>query len=234
MRSSPQFRPRIKILALGLLLALAGCGEIPPPLDEIEAALKGSASYSIILEDMKEEGNFFKEYYHRYRVVQDETANTTDWLQVPEEVYRANEALLGMTIAGQKDGEELPAAAPPGYPYVGDPRYGSWQTDSMGRTFWAFAGGMALGRLLDMGRYPPIYQSDYEAYTDHRARRSPYFGRSNEYGTYGKVEQKARPDFYARRMARESQKRSTFLNKVSERTGRTKTNFRGRSGGRGK
>ncbi|WP_373499828.1 hypothetical protein [Desulfococcus sp.] len=234
MRSSVLLRQLLKILTPVILLALSGCGEIPAPLGDIEGVLKDASSYSIILEDMKEEGNILKEYYHRYRVVREDTADTTDWMQVPEEVYQANEALLGMTIAGKKDGEELPAAAPPGYQYVGDPRYGSWQTDSAGRTFWAFAGGMALGRMLDMGRYPPVYRNDYDAYTAQRSRKSPYFGRNNEYGTFGKVEQKARPDFYARRMAKQAQKKSTFLNKVGERTGRTKTNFRGRSGGRGK
>jgi hypothetical protein len=223
-----------KVLTIALLLLLAGCGADSTPLSDIEGALKNVGSYSIILEDMKEEGNFFKDYYHKYRILQEDKASTTDWLKVPEDVYRANEALLGMAIAGKKDGEELPAAAPPGYQYVGDPRYGSWRTDSSGRTFWAFAGGMALGRMMDMGRYPPIYQRDYDAYRSYRARKTPYFGRNKQYGTYGTVTQKTRPDFYARRMAREAQKKSSFAKKVSQRTGRTKTNFRGRSGGRGK
>ena len=229
------FRTRhIQVLTIVLLMLLAGCSPDPTPLGDIEDALKNARSYSVILEDMKEEGNFFKDYYHKYRIVQDDKINTTDWLKVPEDVYRANEALLGMTIAGKKDGEELPAAAPPGYQYVGDSRYGRWQTDSSGRTFWAFAGGMALGRMLDSGRYPPIYRSDYDAYRSYSSRKTPYFGRGNEYGTFGTVTQKSRPDFYARRMAREAQKKSSFLKKVSERTGRTKTNFRGRSGGTGK
>jgi len=222
------------ILVLTVVLLTGGCGTRSTPIGDIENALKDVSTYSVILEDMKEEGNFFRDYYHKYRIVQDDKANTTDWLKVPEDVYRANEALLGMTISGRKDGEDLPAAAPPGYQYVGDPRYGSWRTDSSGNTFWAFAGGMALARVLDIGRYPPIYQSDWNAYRSYRSRKSPYFGRSREYGTYGTVIQKARPDFYARRMAKEAQKKSSFLNKVGERTGRTKTNFRGRAGGRGK
>ena len=233
MRSLARTRYR-QVLTIALLLLLAGCGADPTPLSDIEGALKNARSYAIILEDMKEEGNFFTDYYHKYRIVQEDKANTTDWLKVSEDVYRANEALLGMTIAGKKDGEILPAAAPPGYQYVGDPRYGSWRTDSSGRTFWAFAGGMALGRMLDMGRYPPIYQNDYDAYRSYRSRGAPYFGQNREYGTSGTVTQKSRPEFYTRRMAREAQKKSSFLKKVSERTGRTKTNFRGRSGGTGK
>jgi hypothetical protein len=222
------------VLAALLLFVLGGCGADTTSLQDIEHALKNARSYDIILEDMKVEGNFFKDYYHRYRIVQGDNVRTTDWLRVSKEVYRANEALLGMTIAGRKDGDPLPAAAPPGYPYVGDPRYGSWRTDSSGRTFWAFAGGMALGRLMDAGRYPPIYRSDWEDYRTYRSRKSPYFGKNRQYGTYGTVTQKTRPDFYQRRMAREAQKKSSFLKKVSQRTGRTKTNFRGRSGGRGK
>jgi len=224
----------LQVLTTALLLFFTGCGSDPTPLNDIEDALNNAGAYSIILEDMKEEGNFFKDYYHKYRIIQDDKANTTDWLKVSEDVYRANEALLGMTIAGRKDGESLPAAAPPGYQYVGDPRYGSWRTDSSGRTFWAFAGGMALGRMMDSGRYPPIYRSDYDAYTSYRSRRTPYFGRNNQYGTFGTVTQKTRPDFYARRMAKEARKKSSFSKKVSERIGRTRTNFRGRSGGRGK
>jgi len=60
-------------------------------LDRLQEALKDVPSYSIILEDMKEEGNFRSSYYHKYRVVLPKETQTTDWLKVSADYYKTNE-----------------------------------------------------------------------------------------------------------------------------------------------
>lgn len=216
-------------------LFLNGCGgKRQLPLDRLQESLKGVPTYSIILEDMKEEGNFRSNYYHKYRVVLQEEAETTDWMKVPADYYKTSEPLLGMTLFVKMEGEVDRNPAPPGYHYVGDSRYGRWRTDRRGDSFWEFYGKYALFSSLVGGWHRPIYRGDFDDYRRYRSRNAPYFGRNNEYGTKGSIAKKAKPSFYSRRMAKERMKKASFKDKVAKRTGRTRTGFRGRSGGFGK
>lgn len=207
-----------------------GCGGGDLPVERIKKALKDSPTYSIILENMKEEGNFFKDYYHKYEIVQEGKTQTTDWLEVPEKYYRTNEPFLGMTLVSKKDGKLSSDAAPPGYRYVGDSRYGHWRTDRSGNSFWEFYGKYAMFSSLLGGFNRPIYRNDYNMYQQYRSRGMPYYGRHNEYGTNGSITKKMKPNFYSRRMA----KNASFKDRVTKRTGRTRTGYRGRSGRVGK
>lgn len=221
-------------LITGFLFFLAGCGGDELPIRKLQDSLSNAPSYSIILENMKEEGNFFKDYYHQYRVVQDDTSTITDWLKVPEEYYRSNEPFMGMVLAGKKEGENVTDPIPPGYQYVGDTRYGHWRTDNSGRSFWEFYGKYSMMRNLFGGWYRPVYRADYDAFSYNRSRNIPYFGRYNQYGTRGAVVKETKPDFYQRRMTQERARSTSFMDKVNKRIGRTRSNLRGRSGGRGK
>jgi len=228
---------RINILLFittAAVLFLYGCGGGDLPVEKIKKALKDTPAYSIVLEDMKEEGNFFKKYYHKYRVIREEQAGTTDWMEVPEDYFQTNQAFLGMSVAVKKEGETSSTVSPPGYQYVGNSRYGHWRTDHRGNSFWEFYGKYALFSSLFGGWYRPIYRSDFDMYQQYRARNVPYFGRNNEYGTNGSVSRKNKPDFFARRTTAERMKKASFKDRVARRTGRTRTGFRGRAGGIGK
>ncbi len=210
-----------------------GCGKDEIPLREIERSLANVPEYSIVLEDMKEEGNFFKEFSHQYRLVQPDKVVDKGWFTVPENFYRANENFLGMVIAGRKEGELIEAAAPAIYPYVGDSRYGHWQSDTRG-DIWRFYPTFPLFIPLGIDRHPPVYRTDFNAYRNSVSGKIPYYGSENQYGTDGTFTKKSKPDFFARRMAKERIRKTSFSEKVSSRVGRTKTSFRGRSGSSGK
>ncbi|MGE0084313.1 MAG: hypothetical protein AB7S75_07810 [Desulfococcaceae bacterium] len=209
------------------------CGSDELPLKKIEKSLANVPEYSIILEDMKEEGNFFKEYSHQYQLVQPDSVTDKGWFEVPENFYRANENFLGMAIAGRKEGELIEAAAPAIYPYVGDSRYGHWQSGTQG-DIWRFYPAFPLFIPLGIDRHPPVYRTDFNAYRNSVSGKIPYYGSENQYGTNGAFTKKSKPAFFARRMARESLKKTSFSEKVSSRVGRSKTSFRGRSGSSGK
>jgi len=237
----PSHHPLFAVSALSatvLVLVVIACAGGPrgPPIEKLKQNLKDVPTYSLILEDMKEEGNFSSQYYHRYRVIipEKDESGTTDWLKVPKDYYTLNEAFLGMTLVEKKDGVTSSSASPPGYQYVGDPQYGRWQRDSRGNSFWEFYGKYAFFSSLFGGRNRPIYRTDYDTYRQYRSRNTPYFGRNKQYGTNGSYTKQSKPNFYSRRSAKEKMKRSSFKNRVSKRTGRTRTGFRSRAGGRGK
>lgn len=209
---------------------MAGCSgkSGPAPLDNLRNSMKNVPDWSILLDDMKVEGNFFKSYYHKYTVVTGETKNTTDWLEVRQKTYDQYKPYLGMTLWTKSNGKEEAQVAPPGYGHVGNSRYGRWQTDSSGRSFWVYYGQYRLFSDLMGGRR--IYRDSYDTYSTYRTRGRPYFGRNNEYGTAGTYTRQQKPSFYKRRMARSA----SFSSKVQDRIGRTMTSSRSRSRSSGK
>ena len=221
-----------------VVLPFGACSTGPKqtPIDKLKQNLKDVPTFSIILEDMKEEGNFRDHYFHKYRVVMPEQseAGTTDWLEVSKDYYETNQPFLGMALAVKKDGQLSSSVSPAGYQYVGDPKYGQWRNDSRGGSFWEFYGKYALFSSIFGGYNRPIYRNDYDSYRQHRSRNTPYFGRNKQYGTNGSYTKQTKPNFYSRRTARISSKRSSFKSKVAQRTGRTRTGLRSRSGGFGK
>lgn len=192
-----------------LLLVLSGCDSPPNPLDDLQRQLDVYPEFSIILDDMREDGNFFTEYFHRYKLVWAESVpegsstdttlsseasgelslqdRTTEWIQVPETVYGRYEPFLGMTLLSKQAGEEISQAHyPPGYQYVGDARYGEWRSDDSGNSFWAFYGRYALMSHLFGALQGPVYRGDWDGYRDYRRQyRQQGWGRTSSGPTRG-------------------------------------------------
>ena len=94
---------KFKWIALTSLVWLCACGGSSRKrhtnhLQTIQQMLAGSKEYSVILEDMKVEGNFMDEYFHKYKLIvvqkiagkeDDEfKETTTDWYQVSQQQYQ--------------------------------------------------------------------------------------------------------------------------------------------------
>lgn len=224
----------ILVSSLGFFLSGCGGGVSEVPLAGIVQSLKDQPTFSIILEDMKDEGTFFTTYYHNYRIVKPEGASLTGWVQVPEQFYDQNRDFLGMSLVSKKDGVMEEDVAPPGYRFVGDERYGHWRQDSQGGSFWEFYGKYAFFTSLFGGWYHPINRTDYSTYSQYRSQKRPFFGTNKEFGSEGNIVKTKRPDFYTRRMSGANASKSTFKNSVNSKIGRTSTGFRSRGGGFGK
>lgn len=230
------------MIILFLMIAIIGCGGDEIPVERLKTQLKDVPTYSIIIDDMKEDGNIFTHYFHKYKIVQLDKSWVTGWEEVSESYYQQNANFLGMTLASKKDGNTSNQVGPPGYEYVGDKNYGQWKTDSSGGSFWEFYGKYRMFTDVLGFLSGPIYRHDYDGYNSYRNRRMPYYGRNNQYGTHGSYTKKHNPSFFDRRMKRERSKSSSFGKKVSSRfgsksssrIGRTRTGFRSRSMGRGK
>ncbi len=203
--------------------------------------------YSIVLSDMSTEGNFFPEYYHKYRVVigsKNSPADTaltystfdTDWTRVDENTYRKYYDYLGMVILSKsEDGSIATTAYPPGYQYVGNPRYGHWRRDGSGNSFWEFYGKYAFFSSMFGLHNRPIYRNDWDNYRTYRRAGRPYYGYNNSYGTNGKYTKRTHPAFYTRQKQKIAAKKSRFSDKVKKRMQRSKmSSTRRRSSGFGK
>ena len=222
-------RAHLVIAILSSLILIAACGR-QTPLDALKSDLASVPEYSILLEDMNEEGTFFPEYYHRYKVV---TANytasdtsfdsyLTDWQRVREDQYVQYENNLGMVIASRgEEGELSESGYPPGYQYVGDSRYGQWRTDGNGSTFWEFYGKYAMLQTVFGMMSGPVYRGDWDDYRTNRRNNRPYYGSRNQYGTGGAQTKKTNPTFFQRRQQREASSRKSFSDRVQERTRRS-------------
>ena len=241
------------LLCALLVFGLFGCGGgSDNPLPEVVRTYADKPTISVILEDMKEDGSLFTSYWQKFRIlVLDEKlqkdaektkepaveSHLTGWVEVTENWYMRHASYLGMTLFSRKDGKVDTHKGPPGYEYVGDPRYGRWRTDSSGNRMWEFFAGYAMMNMLLGNR--PVYHSSYRDYQSYGGMGRPYYGPKNKqggtsYGTTGSVTQKQKPNFYSRSMSRQAAARSGFSQRVNSRVGRSSVGVRGRSGGVGK
>ncbi|MDY0362454.1 MAG: hypothetical protein RBR08_13455 [Desulforegulaceae bacterium] len=223
------------VLLTALSFTFISCGTPSSPIDRLKSSLKDVPTYSILLEDMKEDGFISPSYYHKYRVVTPDDAYVTPWLKVSEKYFRLNSGFLGMSLVDKKDGKIEANPSPPGYQYVGDPQYGQWRTDSSGNSFWEFYGKYALFSHLMGGWYRPVYRNDYDNYRSYSGRNMVYYGKNNTYGTSGSLSRQNNPSFFERRKAREAGFKQKFQSNLNKKVGRTKTGtFRGKAGRVGK
>ena len=230
-------RSPVVLLLLWMWMWMWGCGGSRDPVVEMQRSLAAAPEYMILLEDMREEGTIFEEFYHKYTVTQGTRSRTTDWIEVTEKVFRQYEPFLGMALVAKSDQGVNNTPHPAGYHYVGNPQYGRWG-ERGGRSFWEFYGQYAMMRsLFSMGGggHMVVYRNDWDGYRTSRERRQPYFGRNREWGTQGSVTQKQKPSAFARRKAAIANKNRSFAQKVQSRTGRSRSGFGSRSrGGFGK
>lgn len=239
-------RALVPWLLLAMIL-LVGCSKsLPNPLDTLTRDYKKYPEFSVILDDMQVTGNFVKSYYHYYKVlyVKDAAASgdtqfSTEergWVEVPKDFYRGYETYLGMTILSKKNGQQDVSRVqqPAAYQYVGNERYGRWQSNPSGGNFWVFYGQYSLLRdLLGGGSYP-IRRSHWNDYRGAYRSGRPYFGPSSSpyYGTSGTLTKTKHPTFFERQQLRQSAKSQRFSQRVSSRVGRTQSRGSGRFGGK--
>jgi hypothetical protein len=217
------------------------------PLDEIVRDLPRDEVFSIILNDMDVEGNFSKRYFHQYEIIKGSTpetitSETTNFLQVSEEEFNRHINDMGMEIAARDStGKLSKTVAPPGYNnYVGNPKYGRWQSDGSGGSFWAFYGQYAfMSSMFNLLTYPARY-SYYNTwrggyYGTGRPYYGPTAGGTSYYGTNSGYNRSRNPS------GAWNNKSSDFKSRVRSRATRSSgrssgrsSSYRSRGGGSGK
>lgn len=203
------------IISFVMVLFLWACGGnerkyIPPPTNEMITKLMSAPSYTIVLADMDmdESEETFK---HKYQVIYPVDSvlkdSITQWYAVDEAYFWKNEDNLGMALVTKsEDGTLNKIASPPGYDnYVGNEKYGSWNSGSTGSSFWVFYGQYAMmSTLFGMNRSPVSYDNHRRYSSTYKGSR-PYYGASNTnptYGTKSAAMRKSNPTFFSRRASK--------------------------------
>lgn len=197
------------IAALSVLFWACGSNEKPYiqfPADTISRDLDSVKNFSIVLFDMDVTED--EKFMHKYKIVSRKnnapepnpadtaaTAQTlspadlgfeeriTDWMEVSPEDFDFYSSDMGMEIYSKVDGNLNKVTAPPGYSqYVGNEKYGHWQTNpSTGQSFWAFYGQyMFISSMFHL--MSPVPYGYYSGYSSYRGV-TPYYGPQNNYGT---------------------------------------------------
>ena len=231
------------VLATCLLFS---CGDDfkKSPVDDIIKSLDKEKDFTIILYDMDAEGSWSTTYKHKYKIITNKQVNDTtfepqekltEWKEVDENFFDIHANDMGMEIAAKSDGKVTKQTAPPGYSnYVGNSRYGSWQSGS-GGSFWAFYGQYAFMTNM-MGLHAgPVYRSGYTDYrNNYRGTSKTYRGSgSSKYGTFSSASKKSNPGFHKRTAGNSSFRNrvnSGISNSASARTARTRAGSRYSSG----
>ena len=89
-----KFNLMLTILTLAFTTISCGPSTV---VERLQKDLDRHPEYSIILEDMREEGFFFSDYFHKYKIVRGEKADNdsiayhseiTDWYEVEKKEYQ--------------------------------------------------------------------------------------------------------------------------------------------------
>jgi hypothetical protein len=134
--------------------------------------------------------------YQKYTIIENDKTKETDWIRVSNDDYWKNEADLGMAIVtkplGFYESEIITSAEPVGMSMIAEPtmvngqatgsnQYGQWQ-QSNGNSFWHYYGMYSMfNAFMPSNRYSHNQWNGYNS----AGRSSSYYGRNNEYGTYG-------------------------------------------------
>ncbi len=245
------------IIGLSLIVLFSGCGGggyEKNPVDILIRDMSGSKSFSIILYDMDVKGNFSKEYFHQYRIIETVDSNpnddlpgetdevTTEWLQVPKSHFEKNVDNMGMEIAAKSDdGTVTKVASPPGYSnYVGNSQYGQWRTHHDGYSFWEFYGQYAFMRSMFNLATFPARRSYYDDYRGGYYGSRPYYGpRTSGVPTYG-TNSRYSSQHKSNTSWSKNPRKNSFTQRVNNSVKRSNSRYsssrsmRSRSGGRGK
>ncbi|MCK5846436.1 MAG: hypothetical protein KAG84_03285 [Bacteroidales bacterium] len=233
-----------------LTLILVSCGSESPkfqksPIDILIKDMGNLNSFVIILYDM----DYFEDensYKHQYQILKDEidtvTSEITPWYVVSDVLFKKHQEDMGMEVASKKDGIVTKAVSPAGYSnYVGNEKYGNWQRNSSGGSFWAFYGQyMFMSSMFRMSMYP-VSRGYYNNY------RGSYYGRQSYYGhngarTYGTSSTYNKGRTNSRWNNRPSSFKQNVRNRVSQSTAKkshtrsrySQSRSRSRSGSYGK
>jgi hypothetical protein len=124
--------------------------------------------------------------FHKYTIIENKATTAMDWQEVDAVKFDRHLDDLGMTIVnkplGQYEDEADTNATPPGWQYVGNPAYGSWQQNAEGR-YWAWGPGYGYYGGFYPGMW--IWFVDWNDWNRSARGRRSWYGRPDRDRAYG-------------------------------------------------
>ncbi len=218
---------------------------VKSPIDKLITKYIDKSDYTVILSDMDYKESEDK-YYHKYQIIIQEekpeltknqlldstvTANDikvvdTDWEEVSPIIFEDYQNDLGMTILNKENGVLDKHSAPAGgSSYVGNPRYGEWETHSNGSSFWSFYGRyyflsrLFFGPSYGYGGYYGYSRNDWGNYSRNYKGTDNYYGKNGQHGTRSKTRNTS---------SSWNKKSSSFKDKVSSKVSRSSNSLKSR------
>ena len=132
------------------------------------------------------------DYFQKYVIIKNGNKTDSGWVKVSEDTFFDYENALGMEILSKPLGEfeedTLKQANPPGLSYVGNPKYGRWETTTVNgrqRRRWSFLETYAMYHLMFGGQRSYYYYNDWNNWNNNYRGRSPYYGSNAAKPRYG-------------------------------------------------
>lgn len=237
-------------LVIILALIMVSCGSDTKkfeksPIDVLIKDMSSLNSFVIVLYDM----DYFEDenaYKHQYQILKDGedtvTSEITPWYPVSDVLFKTHQEDMGMEVASKKDGVVTKVVSPAGYSnYVGNEKYGHWQQNSSGGSFWSFYGKyMFMSQMFRMATYPVSY-GYYNNYRSSYYGRQPYYGHNGArtYGTSSSYNKSRTNSRWNKRPSSFKSKVRSRVSQSSSRKTRTASRYsqsrsRSRGGGSGK
>lgn len=181
------------LIYLGLSKSFAPSEQGTPYIAN-EHALQHSfpdAPVSVILTDSFKTGFIIHTYFQRYKVIHVFKPAEDIYVRTSEKFWTKHLDHVGMSILrrGEKNSNPNSTPLPPGFLFIGDPAYGSWEYHDSGQKVWQFHNAYkGFPQLLGWGDFL-VTEEFYQNGLLYLKNNRPYFGPNNEFGAKGKITQ---------------------------------------------
>ena len=179
------------LLFLGLSKSFSPAEQkIPSVLNEyyFENVFSGSP-ISVVLVDSFQTGFLIKTFFQKYRVIHGFKPSEVMIVKTSQLFWEKNLKNLGMSLfrRGERETKASTVPMPPGALYVGDPAYGSFESDASGQEVWHFHRGYRhFPKLFEWGNWRPT--KEFSRKLDIAIEQGvPFYGLNNEFGEKGSV-----------------------------------------------
>lgn len=149
-----------------------------------------NAPLSIILTDMDEVGLIMKTYLMKYLLISGYQDPISVTIKTNKQFWEESKNYIGMSIfrRNEKTNEASTVPMPPGFHFVGDSSYGSWNLNkNTKQKEWIFyRSSSKIIEHFHYGEFIPSHEMIKQARTALKDE-VPYFGLDNEFGLNGSI-----------------------------------------------
>jgi len=144
-----------------------------------------NAPVSLILKESFERGTFIKSYYQKYQIIHGFKPNDqkTVTFRTTKSFWEKNKKYIGMSLyrAEKSDSPGDTTPMPPGFLFIGDSAYGSWEKNKNGEKVWIFQRSYAHFPKLFEWKNFKITKKLFIKVQKHKKKGTVFYGDKNQF-----------------------------------------------------